>query len=315
MLQQPAVLEIARCGGMRDNHCLCYITIIMSAVSCKNIVADLCSLQLGQSYKCWQLKRPILHEAICHFTGVVAASGAINLACSYNMHPFGDRYCCSHHGEQFKHKLSIPPRTLPACPSLLPPFPLEPLPPPEPLALPDFPVKSLILSAAMGPDEMHTVDRWPSRGGRCCAPLASFRSGTTHSAPFPQSHVIPPQTSSGMWNSPDWKKKKLNKEHSQKERERWGGGRNNSAQRAASFVEWLKGNFFYHGGQGEASRRRRMRKGGACPVSCLKKDVRDKPNSALVHLVLFSVQVRLLPCSCCPSATQNRKTAAPPLAA
>lgn len=35
-----------------------------------------------------------------------------------------------------------------------------------------------------------------------------------------------------------------------------------------------------------------MKKGGACPVSCVKKkDVRERPNSVLVHLVLFSVQV------------------------
>ncbi|CAM9281774.1 unnamed protein product [Ectocarpus sp. 6 AP-2014] len=34
-----------------------------------------------------------------------------------------------------------------------------------------------------------------------------------------------------------------------------------------------------------------MGKGGICPVSCLNKDAREKPNSALVHLVLFSVQV------------------------
>ena len=43
-----------------------------------------------------------------------------------------------------------------------------------------------------------------------------------------------------------------------------------------------------------------MKKGGACPVSCVKeKDVRERPNSFLVHLVLFSVQVGVSAVVCC----------------
>lgn len=42
-----------------------------------------------------------------------------------------------------------------------------------------------------------------------------------------------------------------------------------------------------------------MKKGGACPVACVKKDVRERPNSVLVHLVLVSVQVIHRPCCYC----------------